>query len=83
MLDIASGTSLAIAIRGGPRPTDLEFVALASKAPDDLLPVAIREVRGGELLEAALGDVYPLVLSSTAVRARLWARRLLVEASGR
>ena len=59
------------------------FVALASKAPDDLLPVAIREVRGGELLEAALGDVYPLVLSSTAVRARLWARRLLVEASGR
>jgi hypothetical protein len=74
---IASDTSLAIAVRGGPCPADLEFVALASQAPDDLLPVAIREVRGGELLEAALGDVYPLVLSSTAVRARLWARRLL------
>ena len=76
---IASGTSLAIAVRG-PHPADLEFVALASQAPDDLLPVAIREVRGGELLEAALGDVYPLVLSSTAVRARLWVRRLLAEA---
>jgi hypothetical protein len=60
--------------------TDLEFVALASELPGDLLPVALREIRSGELFEAALSDVYPLVLEAAAVRVRLWAQRLLSEA---
>jgi Fic/DOC family protein len=59
--------------------TDLQFVALASELPGDLLPVALREIRSGELFEAALSDVYPLVLEPAAVRVRLWAQRLLAE----
>ena len=64
-----------------PAGTDLEFVALASELPGDLLPVALRETRSGELFEAALSDVYPLVLEPAAVRVRLWAQRLLAEVS--
>jgi len=59
--------------------TDLEFVALASELPGDLLPVALREIRSGELFEASLSDVYPLVLEPAVVRVRLWAQRLLAE----
>jgi hypothetical protein len=61
--------------------TDLEFVSLASELPGDLLPVALRETRSGELFEVALSDVYPLVLESAGVRVRLWAQRLLAEAA--
>ncbi|HEX9032810.1 MAG TPA: Fic family protein [Streptosporangiaceae bacterium] len=59
---------------------DLEFVAMVSELPDDLLPVAIRETGTGEWLEFALDDAYPLVLEPTALRIRLWALRLLAEA---
>jgi len=58
---------------------DLEFVALASELPGDLLPVALRETRSGELFEVALSDVYPLVLEAAEIRIRLWARRLLAQ----
>jgi Fic family protein len=76
----AGDTSLAV--RGGRPPADLEFIALVSEAPGDLLPVAISEAGSGERFEAALGDVHPLVLSSTAVRVRLWAGRLLAAFAG-
>lgn len=58
---------------------DLEFVALVSTRPGDVLPVALREARSGELLEVALGDAYPLVLEPAVVRIRLWAQRLAAE----
>lgn len=68
---------------GGDRPApasaDLEFVALVSEVPNDLLPIALREARSGELLEVALDDVYPLVLEPAVLRVRLWAQRLLAE----
>ena len=66
-------------MRGRRAPVDLEFVPLASEMRDDLLPVAVREVRTGALFEAAFPDAYPLVLPSTAIRARLWLRRLLAQ----
>jgi len=59
---------------------DLEFVALVSQMPGDLLPIALRETRGKELLEFALTDVYPLVLEPASLRIRLWVRRLLNDA---
>jgi hypothetical protein len=77
---LAAGAGLRIAVREREPRVDLEFVALASEMRDDLLPVAVREVRSGALFEAAFADAYPLVLSSTAIRARLWLRRLLAEA---
>lgn len=64
----------------GPAAADLEFVALASEVPHDLLPVALRETRSNDLLEVALADAYPLVLEPAALRIRLWAKRLLAEA---
>jgi hypothetical protein len=62
---------------------DLEFVALVSKRPDDLLPVALRETRSSELLEVALDDAYPLILEPTVLRIRLWVQRLAAEALSR
>jgi Fic/DOC family len=59
---------------------DLEFVALVSEVPGDLLPVALRETGSKELLEFALTDVYPLVLEPASLRARLWVQRLLTAA---
>ncbi len=62
------------------QPTaDLEFVALASELPNDLLPIAVREIRTSELFEVALTDAHPLVLEPTAMRVRLWAQRLVDE----
>lgn len=76
------GVRVAIRVDGRPElAADLEFVALASNVPGDLLPIALRETRHNELFEAALQDVYPLVTEPTALRVRLWARRLLSEAS--
>jgi hypothetical protein len=71
---------IRVAIGAGSRQADLEFVALISQLPGDLLPVAIRETHSAALFEAALADTCPLVLESTAVRAGLWARRLLAQA---
>jgi hypothetical protein len=68
---------------GGAGPAgaaDLEFVALVSKRPGDMLPVALRETRSGELLEVALGDAYPLILEPAVLRIRLWVQRLAAEA---
>ncbi len=66
--------------RRAAQPTaDLEFVAVASELPKDMLPVALREIRTSELLEVALADAHPLVLEPTALRIRLWAQRLLNE----
>lgn len=62
---------------------DLEFVALVSKQPGDLLPVALRETGSGELLEVALDDAYPLVLEPAVLRIRLWVQRLAAEALSR
>jgi len=62
---------------------DLEFVALVSKQPGDLLPVVLRETTSGELLEVALDDAYPLILEPTVLRTRLWAQRLAAEALNR
>lgn len=62
---------------------DLEFVALVSRQPGDLLPVALRETTSGELLEVPLADAYPLVLEPTVVRTRLWVQRLAAEALNR
>ncbi len=70
----------AYADRRAAAPTaELEFVALASELPNDLLPIAVREIRTGELLEVALADAHPVVLEPTAVRIRLWAQRLVDE----
>ena len=82
--DAVTGRSgVRVAIRRdhdhAPAAADLEFVALASQRPGDLLPVALRETRSGELFEVALSDVYPLVLEAAEVRVRLWAQRLLGE----
>lgn len=63
-----------------PTAADLEFVALASELPGDLLPIALREIRTNELLEVTLADAYPLVLEPTVLRVRMWAQRLLGEA---
>ncbi len=71
---------IRVAIQAGSRQAGLEFVALISELPGDLLPVAIRETHSGALFEAALADTCPLVLESAAVRAGLWARRLLAQA---
>jgi prophage maintenance system killer protein len=76
----AAQSGLRIATCGHPRPIDLELVPLASQMADDLLPVAVREVRSGALFEVAFADAYPVVLASTAIRARLWLRRLLAGA---
>ncbi|HUD36909.1 MAG TPA: Fic family protein [Streptosporangiaceae bacterium] len=76
---LVAGAGLRFAVRGRRAPVDLEFVPLASEMRDDLLPVAVREVRTGALFEAAFADAYPLVLPSTAIRARLWLRRLLAQ----
>jgi len=62
---------------------DLEFVALVSRQPGDILPVAIRETTTGELLEVPLDDVYPLVLEPAVLRTRLWVQRLAAEALSR
>jgi prophage maintenance system killer protein len=62
---------------------DLEFVALVSRQPGDLLPVALRETWSGELLEVPLDDAYPLILEPTVVRTRLWVQRLAAEALNR
>jgi hypothetical protein len=56
---------------------DLEFVALVSEVPGDLLPIALRETGTKELLEFAITDVYPLVLEPASLRIRLWVQRLL------
>ncbi len=76
------GVRVAVRVDGRPEPAaaDLEFVALVSELPHDLLPVALRETRSNELLEVALADAYPLVLEPAALRVRLWAERLLAEA---
>jgi Fic/DOC family len=66
-----------------PGTADLEFVALVSRQPGDLLPVALRETTSGELLEVPLDDAYPLILEPTVVRTRLWVQRLAAEALGR
>lgn len=68
------------AARTEPIAIDLEFIALASELPHDLLPLALREIQSKELLEVPLADAYPLVLEPTALRIRLWAQRLLTEA---
>lgn len=74
---------------GGYRPdapgegADLAFVALVSTVPCDLLPLALREACGGELLEVAFADAYPLACESAVTRIGLWARRLLDEALAR
>lgn len=68
------------AARTEPIAIDLEFIALASELPHDLLPLALREIRSKELLEVPLADAYPLVLEPTGLRIRLWAQRLLTEA---
>jgi hypothetical protein len=65
--------------RAAQQTADLEFVPLASELPNDLLPIAVREIRTGELFEVALADAHPLVLESTVVRIRLWAQRLVEE----
>lgn len=65
--------------RGAQATAELEFVALASELPHDMLPVAIRETHTNELLEVALGDAHPLVLEPTALRIRLWLERLIAE----
>jgi hypothetical protein len=76
------GVRVAVDVgKGGAQKTaELEFVALASELPHDMLPVALRETHSNELLEVALAASHPLVLESTAVRARLWALRLLEQA---
>ena len=76
------GIRIAIRVEGGEEPTgpDLEFVALASELPGDLLPIALRETASNELLEVALADAYPLVLEPTTLRIRLWVQRLLTGA---
>ncbi len=66
--------------RGEPAAADLEFVALVSELPRDLLPVALRETRSRELFEVALADAYPLVLEQAMMRLRLWVQRLLTDA---
>jgi len=63
-----------------PASVDLEFVALASEVPHDLLPLALRETHSKALLEVPLSDAYPLVLEPTVLRIRLWVQRLLGEA---
>jgi hypothetical protein len=63
-----------------PASADLEFVALASEVPHDLLPLALRETHSKALLEVPLSDAYPLVLEPTVLRIRLWVQRLLGEA---
>ena len=76
------GIRLAVRLdrRETQQSVDLEFVALVSELPNDMLPVALREIRGSDLLEVALADAHPLVLEPTALRIRLWAERLLGEA---
>ena len=76
------GVRVAARVDGRPEPAaaDLEFVALVSELPHDLLPIALRETRSKELFEVALADAYPLVLESAMVRLRLWAQRLLTDA---
>ena len=78
------GVRIAIRDDEGQRPTgaDLEFVALVSEVPRDLLPIALRETWSNELLEVALADAYPLVLEPTTLRIRLWVQRLLTDALG-
>jgi Fic/DOC family protein len=75
-----------VAVRAGEAPpgeADLEFVALVSRQPGDLLPLALRETTSGELLEVPLDDAYPLILEPTVVRTRLWVQRLAAEALNR
>ncbi len=85
-------TVVRAAVRAGQRPgaagtqataADLEFVGLVSKQPGDVLPVALRETRSGELLEVALDDAYPLILEPAVLRIRLWVQRLAAEALNR
>lgn len=80
--DPATGRcGIRMAIRRDARAAvDLEFVALLSDLPGDLMPLAVREVRSSELLEVSIGDAYPLVLTGTALRIRLWAERLVTTA---
>jgi hypothetical protein len=82
--DLTGHLGLRVAIRAAGEPdlpaADLEFVALVSELPGELLPIALRETKTKELLEVASADVYPLVLEPVVVRVRLWAQRLLAEA---
>ena len=75
------GIRIAVHIDGQTEPAvaDLEFVALVSELPGDLLPIALREMQSKELFEVALADAYPLVLEPTMMRVRLWVERLLTD----
>lgn len=76
-------TVVRAAVRAGRHRADLEFVALVSTRPGDVLPVALRETTSGELLEVPLDDAYPLILEPTVLRTRLWVQRLAAEALNR